>query len=91
MCSSHIGPHRPHRLPYFRRPYLECFYVKGGGEKPAKPGHYQCMLCIILYEKEITMIQICMSLRMPRVSELQGTSFSLGRADGTRLSALGMN
>jgi hypothetical protein len=60
-------------------------YVKGGVRSPRNHG-----LRIILNEKESTVIQIRMSLRMPRVPELQSTSFSLGRADGTRSSALGM-
>jgi hypothetical protein len=41
-------------------------------------------------ERESTVIQIRMSLRVPRVPELQGASFGSGRADRTRLSALGM-
>jgi hypothetical protein len=62
-----------------------CVYVKGGVRSPRTRGPR-----IILNEKESTVIQIRMSLRMPRVPELQGTSFSLGRADGTRSSPLGM-
>jgi len=57
-------------------------YGKGGVRIPRKHG-----LSIIPNEKES---QIRLPLRMPRVPELQSTSLSLGRADGTRLSALGI-
>jgi hypothetical protein len=57
-------------------------YVKGGVRSPRIRGPR-----IILNEKESTVIQIRTSLRMPRVPELQS---SLGRADGTRSSVLGM-
>ena len=60
-------------------------YMKGGIGSPRNRGP-----SIILNENEGTVIQIRMSLRMPRVEEPQSTSFTSGRTDGARSSTLGM-